>query len=153
MRMMVQIKLPDGTVKEYPEGVRPREVAEGIGRRLADAAVAAVADGTVVDLDRPLEVVDGRTIELRLLTPRDREALDVLRHSTAHIMARAILRLFPGARLAFGPATGTGFYYDLDSPRPSTHAQPCRREWMMRKIVEEVDTLERCGPPSADWRP
>ena len=53
--MMVQIKLPDGSVKEYPEGVRPREVAEGIGKRLAEAAVAAVADGTIVDLDRPLE--------------------------------------------------------------------------------------------------
>src|SRR3954454_4023382 len=90
---MVQIKLPDGSVKECPEGVSPREVAEGIGRRLADAAVAAVADGTVVDLDRPLEPADGddRPIALRILTPRDREALDVLRHSTAHIMARAIL--------------------------------------------------------------
>ena len=102
---MVRIKLPDGSVKEYPEGVRPREVAEGIGKRLADAAVAAVANGTVVDLDRPIEDGTGEAVELRLLTPRDREALDVLRHSTAHIMARAILRLFPGARLAFGPTT------------------------------------------------
>ena len=56
---MVQIKLPDGSVKEYPEGVSPREVAEGIGKRLAEAAVAAVADGTVVDLDRPLGREDG----------------------------------------------------------------------------------------------
>src|SRR6476619_3460630 len=113
MATMVQIKLPDGTVKDYPEGVRPREVAEGIGRRLA---VAAVADGTIVDLDRPLENGRQQPIELRLLTPRDREALDVLRHSTAHIMARAIMRLFPGARLAFGPTTSNGFYYDVDVP-------------------------------------
>ena len=56
---MVTIKLPDGSVKEYPEGVRPREVAEGIGKRLAEAAVAAVANGTIVDLDRPLENGDG----------------------------------------------------------------------------------------------
>src|SRR5207244_3356921 len=84
--------------------------------RLADAAVAAVANGTVVDLDRPLEDGADTPIDLRLLTPRDREALDVLRHSTAHIMARAILRLFPGARLAFGPTTATGFYYDVDLP-------------------------------------
>src|SRR3954452_22296521 len=114
--MMVQIKLPDGTLKKCPEGVRPREVAERIGRRLAEAAVAAVADGAVVDLDRPLEDGRGTPIELRILTSRDREALDVLRHSTAHIMARAILRLFPGARLAFGPTTTTGFYYDVDVP-------------------------------------
>src|SRR5438876_781444 len=112
---MVQIKLPDGSVKEYPEGVRPREVAEGIGKRLAEAAVAAVANGAVVDLDRPLENGTG-PIEFRVLTPRDREALDVLRHSTAHVMARAILRLFPGARLAFGPTTSSGFYYDVDIP-------------------------------------
>ncbi|MEO6812170.1 MAG: TGS domain-containing protein, partial [Isosphaeraceae bacterium] len=110
---MVQIKLPDGSIKDYPDGVKAREVAEGIGKRLADAAVAAVADGTIVDLDRPLENGDG-PIELRLLTSKDREALDVLRHSTAHVMARAIMRLFPGARLAFGPTTAQGFYYDID---------------------------------------
>src|SRR3954447_2442780 len=98
---MVQIKLPDGSIKDCPEGVRPREVAAAIGKRLAEAAVAAVADGHVVDLDRPIE--DGTTapVGLRILTPKDREALDVLRHSTAHIMARAIMRLFPGVRLAF----------------------------------------------------
>ena len=72
--------------------------------------------GTVVDLDRPLETENGTTgpIELRILTSRDREALDVLRHSTAHIMARAIMRLFPGVRLAFGPTTASGFYYDVE---------------------------------------
>ena len=71
---MVQIKLPDGSVKDYPDAVSPREVAQGIGKRLADAAVAAVAGGTVVDLDRPLENGNGQPIELRILTPRDREA-------------------------------------------------------------------------------
>src|SRR5689334_25259029 len=106
---MVQVKLPDGSVKEYAEGVRPREIAEGIGKRLADAAVAAVADGTVVDLDRPLENGREAPIELRLLTPRDREALDVLGHSTAHIMARAILVVFSCARLVIGPTIVCGY--------------------------------------------
>src|SRR5437870_12600027 len=78
---MVQIKLPDGSVKEYHEGISPREIAAGIGKRLADAAVAATAGGRVVDLDRPLENGTDGPIELRILTPRDREALDVLRHS------------------------------------------------------------------------
>ena len=78
--------------------------------------MAAVANGTVVDLDRPLENGTAATgpIELRILTSKDREALDVLRHSTAHIMARAIMRLFPGVRLAFGPTTASGFYYDVE---------------------------------------
>ncbi len=113
---MVRVKLPDGSVKEYHDGISPREIAEGIGKRLAEAAVAATAEGRVVDLNRPLEDGQETPIELKILTSRDREALDVLRHSTAHIMARAIMRLFPGVRLAFGPTTANGFYYDVVVP-------------------------------------
>jgi threonyl-tRNA synthetase len=150
---MVQIKLPDGTVKDYPEGVRPREIAEGIGRRLADAAIAAVANGTIVDLDRPLENGDGQAIELRLLTSKDREALDVLRHSTAHIMARAILRLFPGARLAFGPTTSSGYYYDVDIPtRPLSEDDFPAIEAEMAKILKEAEPFERFSLPVAEAR-
>src|SRR4051794_27426126 len=150
---MVQIKLPDGTVKEFPEGVRPREVAEGIGRRLADAAVAAVADGAVVDLDRPLENGRDAPIALRLLPPRDREALDVLRHSTAHIMARAILRLFPGARLAFGPTTANGFYYDVDIPgRPLSEDDFPAIEAEMAKVLQAAEPFERFSLPVPEAR-
>src|SRR5512135_1997048 len=156
--MMVQIKLPDGSVKEHPEGVRPREVAEQIGRRLAEAAVAAVADGSVVDLDQPIE--DGTKahanapIELRILTPRDREALDVLRHSTAHIMARAILRLFPGARLAFGPTTATGFYYDVDLPggHALSEGDFPAIEAEMARIIAAAEPFERFTLPAPDAR-
>ena len=151
---MVQIKLPDGTVKEYPQGVRPREIAEGIGKRLAEAAVAAVADGTIVDLDRPLENGKDTPIELRLLTSRDREALDVLRHSTAHIMARAILRLFPGARLAFGPTTTNGFYYDVDLPdsRNISESDFPAIEAEMAKITKDAEPFERFSLPVPDAR-
>jgi threonyl-tRNA synthetase len=151
---MVQIKLPDGSVKECPEGVRPREVAESIGKRLADAAVAAVADGAVVDLDRPLENGAGKPIELRILTPRDREALDVLRHSSAHIMARAILRLFPGARLAFGPTTGNGFYYDVEltGSRSLSEADFPAIEAEMARIVKDAEPFERFSLPVDDAR-
>src|SRR6185437_1767100 len=150
---MLQIKLPDGSVREWAEGVRPREVAEGIGRRLADAAVAAVADGTVVDLDRPLEDGRGRPVELRILTPRDREALDVLRHSTAHIMARAILRLFPGARLAFGPTTANGFYYDVDVPdRPLSEDDFSAIEAEMARILQDAEPFNRFTLPVAEPR-
>ena len=151
---MVQIKLPDGSVKEYPEGVSPREVAEGIGKRLADAAVAAVAEGRVVDLDRPLENGNDAPIELRILTPRDREALDVLRHSTAHIMARAIMRLFPGVRLAFGPTTAQRLLLRRRGARP----QPLRGRLpghrgrdgpdpQGRRAVRAVHPAGRRGPP------
>ncbi len=140
--------------KEYrPAGSRPREVAEGIGKRLAEAAVAAVANGTVVDLDRPIE--DGtKGIELRLLTPKDREALDVLRHSAAHVMARAILRIFPGARLAFGPTTATGFYYDVDLPgdRALSEDDFPAIESEMAGIVALAEPFERFSLPVPDAR-
>src|SRR3954470_3879064 len=111
---MLTLKLPDGSVKSVQPGTRPREVAEGIGKRLAQAAVAAKINGNIIDLDRELPTDQGE-LTFQLLTDKDREALDVLRHSTAHIMARAVLRLFPGAQLAFGPTIENGFYYDIDA--------------------------------------
>jgi threonyl-tRNA synthetase len=150
---MVQIKLPDGSVKEYPEGVSPREVALAIGKRLAEAAVAAIAGGRVVDLVRPLEDSGDGPIELRILTPRDREALDVLRHSTAHIMARAIMRLFPGVRLAFGPTTSSGFYYDVDvSDRSLSEDDFPAIEAEMARIQKDAEPFERFTLPVADAR-
>src|SRR6516225_7449938 len=145
---MVQIKLPDGSVKEYHEGISPREIAAGIGKRLADAAVAATVGGRVVDLDRPLENGTDAPIELKILTPRDREALDVLRHSTAHIMARAIMRLFPGVRLAFGPTTENGFYYDveIDGRRLSEDDFPAI-EAEMGRILKDAEPFERFSLP------
>src|SRR5262245_42233558 len=98
---MLTLRLPDGSTKQIPEGSRPRDVAEGIGKRLAQKAIAALVNGQVVDLDR--ELTNGNAeLTFKVLTDSDPEALDVLRHSCAHIMARAVLRLFPGAQLAFG---------------------------------------------------
>src|SRR5205807_10006000 len=114
---VLTLKLPDGSAKEVPPGTRPRDVAAGIGKRLAQAAVAAKVNGTVIDLDRELPA-DGPEASFQILTDKDPDALAVLRHSCAHVMARAVMRLFPGVQLAFGPATEAGFYYDIDSPTP-----------------------------------
>jgi threonyl-tRNA synthetase len=151
---MVQIQLPDGSIKEYADGVRPREIAEGIGKRLADATIAAVADGAIVDVDRPLELGEtGAPVQFRLLTSRDREALDVLRHSTAHIMARAVMRLFPGARLAFGPTTAAGFYYDVDIPGHSLSESDFPAiEAEMAAIIKDAEPFERFSLPIPDAR-
>src|SRR5207302_8242320 len=113
---MVTLRLPDGSSKQVPEGTRPREVAEGIGKRLAQAAIAAKVDGTIVDLDREFPAGNG-VVSFQILTEKDREALDVLRHSCAHVMARAVMRLFPGVQLAFGPTIENGFYYDRSEER------------------------------------
>jgi threonyl-tRNA synthetase len=148
---MVTLKLPDGSAKQVAPGSRPRDVAEGIGKRLAQAAIAAKVNGAVVDLDRELPA-EPAEVSFQLLTEKDREALDVVRHSCAHVMARAILRLFPGAQLAFGPATESGFYYDIDSPTPITEADFPRIEEEMRKIVKDAEPFERFEKSTPEGR-
>src|SRR5437763_16823207 len=139
---MVMLKLPDGSTRPAAPGTRPRDVAETIGKRLAQAAVAAKVDGAVVDLDRELPA-DKPEVSFQILTDKDREALDVLRHSCAHVMARAVMRLFPGTQLAFGPALENRFYYDIDSPNPITEEDFPRIEAEMKKIVAAAEPFER----------
>jgi threonyl-tRNA synthetase len=148
---MLTLRLPDGSTKQVAEGTRPRQVAEGIGKRLAQAAIAAKLDGTIVDLDRELPEGNGEHT-FQVLTDRDKEALDVLRHSCAHVMARAVMRLFPGVQLAFGPALENGFYYDIDSPTPIREEDFPRIEEEMAKIVKQAEPFERFERPTAEAR-
>src|SRR5437660_6521594 len=148
---MLTLRLPDNSTKQVPEGTRPREVAESIGKRLAQAAVAAKVNGTIVDLDRELPA--GNTeLTFQILTEKDREALDVLRHSCAHVMARAVMRLFPGVQLAFGPTIENGFYYDIDVSPPLTEADFPRIEEEMRRLVAEAEPFERFERPTGEAR-
>jgi threonyl-tRNA synthetase len=146
---MTTLKLPDGSVKEAATGATARQVAEGIGKRLAQAAVAARLDGTIVDLDRELPAGEH---SFQILTEKDPDALEVLRHSTAHIMARAVMRLFPGTQLAFGPPVENGFYYDIESPTPIREEDFPRIEEEMRKIVAEAEPFERFERPTHEAR-
>jgi threonyl-tRNA synthetase len=148
---MFRVRLPDGSTRQVPEGTRPRDIAEGIGKRLAQAAVAAKVNGTVVDLDRELPA-DAGDVSFQILTDKDPEALGVLRHSTAHIMARAVMRLFPGVRLAFGPNIDNRFYYDIDVTPPLSEADFPRIEEEMRKIVKEAEPFERFERPTPEAR-
>src|SRR5207247_9219872 len=134
--------LPDGSRKEVSEGTTPRQIAEGIGKRLAQAAIAAKVDGLVVDLDR--EISDGQTEHtFQILTEKDPDALEVLRHSCAHVMARAVMRLFPGTQLAFGPPVEDGFYYDVDVTPPIREEDFPKIEEEMRKLVKQAEPFER----------
>src|SRR5215472_3931284 len=148
---MLSLKLPDGSVRQVPEGTRPRDVAASIGKRLAQAAVAAKVNEKVVDLDSEMRDGNGE-LSFQILTDKDKEALAVLRHSCAHIMARAVMRLFPGVQLAFGPALENGFYYDIDSPTPIREEDFLRIEEEMRKIVKEAEPFERFERPTAEAR-
>ena len=129
----ITITLPDGSTRDYPKGVTPREVATSIGPRLAKAALAATVDGAPVDLDRPVDQ-DGT---VAIITPQTPEGREVLRHSTAHVLAQAVTDLFPGARYAIGPAIEDGFYYDFELPDQQrfTEHDLERIEERMRAIV------------------
>src|SRR5262249_26686745 len=148
---MLTLRLPDGSTKQVAEGTTPREVAESIGKRLAQAAVAAKGNGTIVDLDRELPVANGE-LTFQILTEKGPESLGVLRHSCAHVMARAVMRLYPGVQLAFGPALENGFYYDIDSPTPIREDDFPRIEEEMKKIVKEAEPFERFERPTAEAR-
>jgi threonyl-tRNA synthetase len=147
---MLTLRLPDGSTREVAGGTRPREVAESIGKRLAKDAVAARVDGTVIDLER--ELPEQGEVTFAVLTDKDPDALAVLRHSCAHVMARAVLRLFPGVQLAFGPALANGFYYDIDSPTPIREEDFPRIEEEMRKIVAGAEPFERFERPTPEAR-
>jgi threonyl-tRNA synthetase len=137
----VNVKLPDGSQREYPRGVTAAEIAASIGKRLAKDALAAKVDGEWVDLDRPIEHDGAVTI----VTPDTPDGREVLRHSTAHVMAQAVTDLFPGARYAIGPAIDDGFYYDFELPdgRHFTEDDLGRIEARMREIVAEDEPFVR----------
>ncbi len=135
----ITIRLPDGRALTLPAGSSAADVAAAIGPGLARAALAAVVNGEIVDLNRPL--ADGASV--RLLTDRDPEALGVLRHSAAHVLATAVRELVPGAGIGFGPAIDDGFYYDFDVPEPFTPDQIEAIEERMEAVVEADHPFER----------
>jgi threonyl-tRNA synthetase len=141
---MIQVQLPNGSIVDHPDEVTALAVANSISPRLAQAAIAAKVAGQVCDLSRPLgEVTTERPVPVQILTDKDAESLGVLRHSCAHVMARAIMRVFPGVELAFGPTTGHGFYYDIDLPHKISEDDFARIEAEMAKIVQLAEPFER----------
>ena len=127
----LRLTLPDGSVRELPEGSSARDLAADIGPGLARAALAAKVDGQVRDLDRPIE----HDAAVSILTERDPEALEVLRHSAAHVLATAVREIFPDAAIGFGPPIEDGFYYDFEVPRPFTPEDLERIEAKMHEVV------------------
>jgi threonyl-tRNA synthetase len=143
--MPLQVRLPQGKVLELAGPARVQDAAAAIGPRLARDALAAEVNGQVVGLDFPLPS-EGE-VSLRILTAKDPEALGVMRHSCAHVMARAVMRLFENVELAFGPTIENGFYYDISCPRSITEDDFPRIEAEMKKIVEADEPFERIEEP------
>ncbi|MDH3458056.1 MAG: threonine--tRNA ligase [Gemmatimonadota bacterium] len=139
MTETIQVTLPDGSVRAAPAGTTARDIAEEIGSRLARAAVAARVNGDVWDLNRPL--LEDTAIEI--LTDDNPAALEVLRHSAAHVLATAVRELFPEANIGFGPAIEDGFYYDFEVPRPFTPEDLEAIEAKMRDVAKADHTFTR----------
>ena len=127
----IRVTLPDGSEKRLPQGSTAADLAKAIGPGLARAALAVRVNGSVWDLTRPLP--DGATVAI--LTDKDPQALDVLRHSTAHVLATAVRQLFPQAQIGFGPPIEDGFYYDFEVERPFA---PEDLEAIEKKMAEVV---------------
>jgi threonyl-tRNA synthetase len=128
----IQVTLPDGSHRELPAGATGADLAAAIGPGLARAALGVKVDGVLRDLSTPLS--DGATVSI--VTERDADALPLLRHSAAHILATAVRDLFPGAGIGFGPAIDDGFYYDFDVPRPFTPEDLEAIEKRMAEVIK-----------------
>jgi threonyl-tRNA synthetase len=134
----VTITLPDGASRDYPSGVTGGEVAADISKSLAKSALACRIDGKLSDLSRPIE----SDTALAIVTQKDTaEALELIRHDCAHIMARAVQELFPGTKVTIGPVIENGFYYDFDREEPFTEEDFAAIEKRMREIIAARDPV------------
>ena len=142
----IQVTLPDGSRQEYPAGSTPLDVAKAISPRLADAALVARVNGDLFDLTRPLD--GDATVEI--LTSKNPEALEVYRHSTAHLLAAAVLELYPETKLGIGPPTEAGFFYDFQRETPFTPEDLDKLEAKMWEIQKRNLPYERKLTPKEE---
>ena len=133
---MVKVTLPDGSTIEISANTTAKQLAEQIGPGLAKAAVAVKLNGQLKDLSTPIALgADDREIQVQIITLRDKDGLEIMRHSCAHIMAEAICSIWPDAKLVYGPAVEDGFYYDIDLDEPIRPADFERIEQKMTEIA------------------
>ncbi|HJW73370.1 MAG TPA: threonine--tRNA ligase [Geothrix sp.] len=137
--MAVAVRLPDDSLRQLPEGATGVDLAAGIGPRLLEAALAIRLDGKLVDLKTPLS--DGSRVEI--VTSKAPDSLELIRHSTAHLLAHAVKRLYPTAKVGIGPVIEDGFYYDFWVEKPFTPEDLVVIEAEMRKIVSEGVEVDR----------
>ena len=140
---MIDLVFPDGSVRSYPVGTRGRDVAAGLSKSLEKKAVLIKLDGTLLDLDRPLTadlLTDGK---IEILTRDAEDALEVIRHDTAHVLAQAVQELFPGTQVTIGPNVENGFYYDFARDEPFSLDDLPKIEARMRQIVERDEPIRR----------
>ena len=142
----IKITLPDGSVREVPRGSTVEEVAGSIGPRLAKAALAGKVDGELVDVYYPLQ----QDCTLQIVTPPSADALEVYRHTTAHILANAVKELWPEVKIGVGPVIETGFYYDFQRDKPFSEDELQAIEAKMQEIIDRDHPVRRFMQPKKD---
>jgi threonyl-tRNA synthetase len=140
---MIQITLPDNSRREFPGPVSVAEVAQSIGPGLAKMTVAGKVDGKLVDAS---DIID-RDAKLQIITPKDDEGLEIIRHSTAHLVGHAVKQLYPTAKMVIGPVIEEGFYYDISYERPFTPEDMAAIEARMRELIaQDYDVVKKMTP-------
>ncbi len=140
---MITITLPDGSRREFENPVSVMEVAQSIGAGLAKATVAGTVDGKLVDASDRID----HDASLRIITPKDEEGLEIIRHSSAHLVGHAVKQLFPTAKMVIGPVIAEGFYYDIWNERPFTPEDLAAIEQRMRELIEQdYDVVKKITP-------
>lgn len=140
---MIQITLPDNSRREFPGPVSVAEVAQSIGPGLAKMTVAGKVDGKLVDAS---DVID-RDAKLQIITPKDDEGLEIIRHSTAHLVGHAVKQLYPTAKMVIGPVIEEGFYYDISYERPFTPEDMAAIEARMKELIaQDYDVVKKMTP-------
>src|SRR5665648_227724 len=136
---MISLKFPDGSARDFKSGVTGRDVAESIAKALAKKAVAVELDGKLRDLAEPIK----GDAAIRIITRDDPQALELIRHDAAHVMAEAVQELYPGTQVTIGPAIENGFYYDFARDEPFTPEDLEKIEARMREIVDRDEPIAR----------
>jgi threonyl-tRNA synthetase len=140
---MIQITLPDNSQREYPGPVSVADVARSIGPGLAKMTVAGKVDGRLVDAS---DLID-HDARLQIITPKDDEGLEIIRHSTAHLVGHAVKQLYPSAKMVIGPVIDEGFYYDISYERPFTPEDVAAIEARMRELIaQDYDVVKKVTP-------
>ena len=140
---MISIQLPDGSKREFPGPVTVAEVAASIGAGLAKNTVAGKVDGRLVDAS---DVID-HDARLQIITPKDQEGVEIIRHSCAHLVGHAVKQLYPTAKMVIGPVIEDGFYYDISYERPFTPEDVAAIEQRMRELItKDYDVIKKMTP-------
>ena len=140
---MITITLPDGSRREFEQPVSVMDVAQSIGAGLAKATVAGEVDGRLVDAS---DVID-HDATLRIITPKDAEGVEIIRHSCAHLVGHAVKQLYPEAKMVIGPVIEDGFYYDIWNARPFTPEDMAAIEQRMVELIDtEYDVIKKVTP-------